>query len=121
MKFWYRVLAATAAMMPLHPVGAQTPTHVLRGQVSSAHGAPLAGANVFLLESLAEAVSDADGRFALETTARGRVTVVARHVGYAPANVVVPVDTTGGIMLTLRTQAVVLVPIRVQAGAYTAG
>jgi hypothetical protein len=120
MQFRHYVLAA-AAMMPLHPIGGQTQAHVLRGQVSSAQGAPLAGANVFLLESLAAAVSDADGRFELETTARGHVTVVARHVGYAPANVVVPVDTTGGITLTLRTQAAVLVPIRVQAGAYTAG
>src|SRR5262245_37739541 len=105
MQFRHHVLAATAAMiamMPWHSIGGQTPPHVLRGQVATAQGAPLVGANVFLLESLAATVSDADGRFALETTANGRVTVVARHVGYAPANVVVPVDTTGGITLTLR-------------------
>src|SRR5262249_44958090 len=81
----------------------------------------VAGANVFLLESLDGALSDADGRFTLRTTAQGRVTIVARHVGFAPFNVEVPVDTTGSLALELRTHAAVLVPIRVQAGAYTAG
>ena len=40
-------------------------------------------------------VTDTAGRFTLRATAQGSVTLVARHIGFAPASVVVPVDTTG--------------------------
>jgi TonB-dependent receptor-like protein/carboxypeptidase family protein len=108
-----------AASAPL--AGQAPPARVLRGSVSSVAGAPVAGANVFILESLDAAVSSADGRFTLRTSASGQVTVVARHVGFAPGNVVVPVDTSGELALVLRPRAAELVPIRVQAGAYKAG
>ena len=112
------VLSAAA----LHPILGQTPiSHVLRGAVSSFQGAPLAGANVFLLESLDAVLSDGQGHFTIRTTAQGRVTLVARHVGFAPATVVVPVDTAEHVVFMLRPQAAALAPITVQAGAYTAG
>ena len=103
---------------------AQTPTprqHVLRGTTTAANGAPLAGTNVFLLESLDGAVSDTAGRFVIRTTATGSVTIVAKRIGFAPATISVPVDTTGPIAITLIPQAPVLAPITVQAGVYTAG
>src|SRR5262249_61358670 len=116
-----RQLATFFVITGLHPIAGQTPvTHVLRGVVSSLQGAPVSGASVFLLESMDAAPSGADGRFALRTTAQGRVTVVARHIGFAPSNLVVPADTTAEISLVLRPQAAVLVPVTVQAGAYTA-
>lgn len=114
--------SSLVGLAALHPIAGQTPVrHVLRGMVSSAQGAPVAGANVFLLESLDGVLSDAGGRFTLRTTAQGRITLVARHVGFAPVTLEVPADTSDPVTLVLRPQAAVLVPIRVQAGAYTAG
>jgi hypothetical protein len=104
------------------PGGAQTPVvHTLRGTVSSAVGQPVAGANVFLLESLDGTVTNDSGQFTLRVTAQGSVTLVARHIGYTPVSVVVPVDTNGMVTLTMATAAATLVPITVQAGAYKAG
>lgn len=107
---------------------AQTPTpaqhvleHVLRGATTTANGAPVPGANVFLLESLDGALTDAAGRFVIRTTATGTVTIVAKRIGFAPATISVPVDTTGSIAIILLPQAPVLEPITVQAGVYTAG
>jgi hypothetical protein len=93
----------------------------LRGVVSTVSGTPIPGASVFLLESLETAQSDSTGRFTMRTTAAGSITLVARRIGFAPATIVVPVDTAGVLTLTLVSQAPVLAPIRVQAGAYTAG
>lgn len=116
----FLVLAVGGAA--LHPIGGQAPaSHTIRGLVSSAQGSPVPGASVFLLESMDASQSDAEGRFAIRTAAQGMVTIVARHIGFAPANLVVPADTTGQLALVLRPQAAVLVPITVQAGAYKAG
>jgi vitamin B12 transporter len=103
------------------PIGAQTASHELIGTVFSAAGAPVPRAEVFLLESLDATVADDSGRFGLRTRAMGRVTVVARHVGFAPSTVEVPVDTGAPIAMVLRPRAATLAPISVQAGAYTAG
>src|ERR1043166_1107716 len=90
---------------------AQSPTpHVLRGTTTAVSGAPIPGANVFLLESLDGAVTDSAGRFVIRTTAQGSVTIVARRIGFAPATIVVPVDTSGTLALTLSRQAVALAP-----------
>ncbi|HXT18964.1 MAG TPA: TonB-dependent receptor [Gemmatimonadaceae bacterium] len=97
------------------------PAHVLRGTVSSRTGAPVTGASVFLLESLDATTTDEAGRFTLRTSASGQVTIVVRHIGFAPVSIVVPVDTSADLAITLLAQAATLAPIRVQAGAYTAG
>lgn len=119
----FLLLWATPAALAAAQTQGQTPpaSHVLRGTLSTASGVPVAGANVFLLESLDGVQSDSAGRFTLRFTAQGSVTMVARHIGFAPASVVVPVDTTGDIAITLLPQAATLVPITVQAGAYKAG
>ncbi|MEP6493985.1 MAG: TonB-dependent receptor [bacterium] len=98
-----------------------TASHLLKGTLTAASGAPVSGANVFLLESLDAALSDSAGHFSFRTTATGSVTIVARHIGFAPASVLVSVDTTGDVAITLVPQAAALVPITVQAGAYKAG
>jgi vitamin B12 transporter len=101
--------------------GQTTATHTLRGTVTTNAGVPVQGASVFLLESLAGATTDTAGGFTLRISLRGDVTVVARHIGFAPSSVVVPADTAGSISITLTPQAAALVPITVQAGAYKAG
>src|SRR5262249_28398289 len=103
-----RWLPTLAGITALHPIPGQlpaSPAHTLRGVVTSVQGTGIAGANVFLLETLDGVVSDADGRFVVRTAADGHVTLVARHVGFAPANIVVPVDTAGQLTLVLRPQA----------------
>jgi hypothetical protein len=102
------------------PIVAQSQT-AIRGTVKNTAGAPIPGANVFLLESLDGAMSDSAGRFTIRTTARGQVTIVARRIGFAPATIIAPVDTAASLSFILATQAPVLAPITVQAGAYTAG
>jgi vitamin B12 transporter len=117
-RLFLRSCACAAIALPAR---AQSTAHVLRGAVSTATGAPIAGATLFLLESLDAAMSDANGRFALRTTALGTVTLVAKHIGFAPQSVEVPVDTNSVVAITLVPQAATLVPITVQAGAYKAG
>ena len=111
------VAAVSQAAVPLV---AQQSVHVLRGTVTAA-GVPVRAADVFLLESLDAAVTDSAGRFSIRTAAAGSVTIVVRRIGFAPANLVVPVDTAGAVTMALSPQTAVLVPITVQAGAYTAG
>jgi vitamin B12 transporter len=101
--------------------GSSAAIHTVRGRVLVSGGAPVVGANVFLLESLDGALTDSSGRFAIRTSAQQQVTLVARHIGFAAASVVVPVDTAGDVLITLTKQAATLAPITVQAGAYTAG
>jgi hypothetical protein len=114
------VIAATAPDVNAQ-AATSPPSHTLRGRVTAAGGVPVPGANVFLLESLDGALSDSAGRFTLTTSAVGRVTVVARRIGFAPMSIVVPVDTADEVRIALTKQAAALAPITVQAGAYTAG
>src|SRR5262245_42490322 len=107
---------SAAAQTPVDPA-----SRALRGVVATVSGAPIPGATIFLLASLESTQSDTAGKFAMRTTAVGSVTLVARRIGFAPATIVVPVDATSPLTLTLVSQAPFLEPIRVQAGAYTAG
>jgi CarboxypepD_reg-like domain len=86
---------------------------VLRGAVTAA-GAPVRGADVFLLESLDGATTDTAGHFLIRTWAAGSVTTVVRRIGFAPANLVIPVDTAGMVTLALSPETAVLAPIIVQ-------
>jgi vitamin B12 transporter len=110
-----------AAALPVVVAAQTSPSHVLRGSTLTLAGTPVRGAEVFLLESLETTRTDSAGRFTLRTAAQGSITLVARHIGYAPATVSVPADTAADISIAMRTQAAVLMPITVQAGAYTAG
>ena len=113
--------ASAAQQSPASPKPNAVPQpHVVRGTVTAA-GGPVRGADVFLLESLDGATTDSAGHFSIRTTAAGSVTIVVRRIGYAPANLIVPVDTTGDVAFALSRQTATLAPITVQAGAYTAG
>jgi len=113
-------ILAVGALSPATSASQRPAIHVIRGSVT-AGGAPVGGADVFLLESLDAAKTDTAGRFSIRTTAGGSVTIVVRRIGFAPATLVVPVDTSGPVTLALSSEAPVLMPITVQAGAYTAG
>jgi vitamin B12 transporter len=117
-----RLLAGSLlTALPVALLAQSAQPHTVRGLTVAISGGPVAGAKVSVLESLDSAATDAEGRFTLRIRASGSVTLVAHRIGFAPATLVVPVDTNGTITLTMHPQAAVLVPISVQAGAYTAG
>src|SRR5690242_9783056 len=95
---------------------------VVRGTARTIDGAPVAGANVFLLETLEGALTDSAGRFAVHTTRRGPATLVARRIGYKPAQLALDLRAAPGTVdLVLETQAATLGTVVARAGAYTAG
>ncbi len=97
----------------------QSPAHHdIHGVVSAPNGVTSGSASVFLLEADDVAITDTAGAFTIRTTARGTVTIVARRIGFTPAAMVVPVDTTGSVSITLVPQAIVLQRITAQAGAF---
>ncbi len=109
--------------------GGSTPTHaqtsdsatIVRGVVRDVAGAKVAGADVFLIETLEGATSDSAGRFAISTALRGPATIVARRIGFAPARLPINTADAVSIELSLARQAPLLAPITVTAGSYTAG
>jgi hypothetical protein len=100
---------------------AQDPV-VVRGTARTTDGAPVVGANVFLLETLEGALTDSAGRFAVRTTQRGPATLAARRIGYRPAQLALDLRTAPGhVDLVLEAQAATLGTVVARAGAYTAG
>jgi vitamin B12 transporter len=114
------LMIGAGALAPRASFAQQPTAHVLHGSVTAAER-PVRGADVFLLESLDATTTDSAGRFSLRTAAAGSVTLVVRRIGFAPASLVVPVDTAGAVTFALVPQTAALAPITVQAGAYTAG
>src|ERR1700674_2185726 len=117
------VLAVALLATAREPLSAQSPdsTRFVRGTVRGDDGAPIAGADVFLLESLDGATTDSAGRFTIRTAQRGPATLVARRIGFAPTQRSVDLATADSVQISLVKQAPVLPPITVVAGAYTAG
>jgi hypothetical protein len=69
----------------LRPLGEDVEVGRVRGRVTdSATGAPLAEADIMLLESGLHAISNASGDFAIEQVIPGRIGLVARRIGYRP-------------------------------------
>jgi hypothetical protein len=108
------LVAAVVAQIP----DSGTP---LRGRVVGENGAPIDGANVFILETLDGALSNAAGHFSIRTGHRGVATLVVRRVGFRPKQLDVSIPAAAPIAVTLEKQPVALAPVTVQAGRYTAG
>lgn len=87
----------------------------------TAHGQPVAAANVFVLETLDGALSDSAGRFGIRIRRAGTLTLVIRHIGFRPESLSVAPGARGGIVVMLDRVASALTPVRVEAGRYTAG
>ncbi|HEV7596107.1 MAG TPA: TonB-dependent receptor [Gemmatimonadaceae bacterium] len=96
-------------------------TRFVRGTVLGSDGSPIAGADVFLLETLDGATTDSTGRFTIRTAQRGSATLVARRIGFAPGQLALDLAAGDSIRVSLAKQAPHLTPITVTAGAYTAG
>jgi vitamin B12 transporter len=93
----------------------------VKGLVVSTEGAPVPGANVFVLETLDGLVTSADGRFSIRTTEPGNITLVVKRLGFEQAQRVVAPAERDSVVITLTRATVALSPVAVQAGAYTAG
>jgi vitamin B12 transporter len=93
----------------------------LQGTVRTGDGDAVENANVFLLETLEGALTDADGRFALRTARSGSSTLVVRRIGFRSAQLRITLPTTATIEISLVAEATRLAPVTVQAGRYTAG
>lgn len=117
------LLLAGAFTTARQVVGAQAAdtTRLVRGMVRGTDGAPIVGADVFLLATLEGATTDSAGRFTIRTAHSGSDTLVARRIGFVPARRAVDLAAADSVQISLAKQAPVLVPITVVAGAYTAG
>jgi TonB-dependent receptor-like protein/carboxypeptidase-like protein len=114
MVTWALLLAALIAQAPDTAVP-------LRGRIVSEPGAPIDGANVFLLETLDGALTNPAGVFAIRTAHRGVATLVVRRVGFKPRQIDVSIPRAEPLLITLEKQPIMLAPVAVQAGRYTAG
>jgi hypothetical protein len=116
-------LAALIAALPALPARSDAQqTSSISGMVRDPSGKPIAGATIFLLETLEEVTSDGAGRFLLQTRFIGPVTIVARKLTFIPstADLILPLDTV--LQLTLRAHPPALRSITVvAAGEYTLG
>lgn len=93
----------------------------LRGVVKSSQGLPVAGANVFVIETLEGALTDTAGRFDVAISARRPFTVLVKRLGFSEMRREVKASDPDVLNIVLERAATSLAAITVQAGSYTAG
>ncbi len=110
--------AAFVIVVSADSLVAQTARTTIRGVVRSLAG-PVAGANVFVLETLDGVLTDSSGSFAIQASAPLPLTLYVKRIGFVPFQRVL--TDAASVTVTLERSAAVLQPITVHAGAYTAG
>ncbi len=99
-------------------VSAQT---TFTGQVTNEKNEPLAGVNVFIQHTYDGASTDAEGRFSLQTTAKGQVVLVASFMGYETVEKSLETNTaTSPIIIRLKEKANELNTVVIAAGSFEA-
>jgi hypothetical protein len=101
-------------------LSAQGGSRVVRGVVRSPDSRPIAGANVFIIETLEGALTAEDGRFSISTGEKGQITLIAKRLGFAEQRRLLSERDTTEQTFTLEPSGVSLAPVAVQAGQYTA-
>jgi hypothetical protein len=81
---------------------------------------PVAGANVFILETLDGVLTDSSGRFSIVLGAPLPVTLIVKRLGFEQVSRAITATDTAALAIVLSRAATALAPITVQAGAYTA-
>lgn len=114
-------LALIAVTPPLAGAQSNDSAVFIRGSIRGTDGRPISGADVFLAESMESGSADSTGHFVIRTTQRGSVTLVARSIGFIPAQHKLDLSSAATIDIALARQSPVLQPITVTAGSYTAG
>ena len=102
------------------PLAAQE-TSAVSGHVREPAGRPIAGADVFLLETLEGAPTDSAGTYHFTTHARGPVTLVVQRSGYLEVRRQVELPLDGSLSIIMQRTPVTLEPITVEAGTYRLG
>jgi hypothetical protein len=92
--------------------------HTVRGTIVSP-SAPVAGANVFLLETLDGAISDSLGRWSFRTLHSGSATLVTQAIGFAEVRRAIEIPAEP-IEVVLRKGTTRLAPTNVVASRYAA-
>ena len=119
MRTWNAaLLVVLLALMPVTG-RAQGTTRIIKGVVVATDGRRLAGANVFVLETLEGATADDRGRFQL-SIADSIATLVARSVGFSPSTIKVAAPFPDSVVIALSKAPSALTPITVVASSYTA-
>jgi outer membrane receptor protein involved in Fe transport len=109
------LIMATTVLVPVSHAGT---TGKLTGLVKNEKGQPVVGANIRIEGLRVGALSDDDGRFLLLGIPAGEYPVRANLLGYAPfmaAHVAITPDFTTELNIELKTQAVQLGEVRVEA------
>ncbi|MGQ0648273.1 MAG: TonB-dependent receptor [Gemmatimonadaceae bacterium] len=119
MQSW-RIAVALVLFTHADSLAAQA-GQVLRGTVRSQEGAPIPGANVFVIETLDGALTDSAGRFAFAVTAPRPYTLLVKRIGFEELRREVAPADPADLAIVIRRATTMLAPITVQAGAYTAG
>jgi hypothetical protein len=94
---------------------------VLRGVVRASTGAPIEGANVFVLETLDGVLTGADGTFAIRARASANLTLIVRRPGFIEHRRLVAPGQRDVLSVTLAGNAQPLATVTVRAGEYTTG
>lgn len=117
-----RSLARAAVGVLLVPTALWSQTTAsLRGTVRTPQGVAVAGANVFVIETLEGALTDTSGRFDFRITARRPFTLLVKRLGFTEVRREITVGDPDVLTIALDRAATSLAAITVQAGSYTAG
>jgi vitamin B12 transporter len=109
---WLLLLLSVSAL-------AAQQTRSIRGTLVLDSGQPVAGANVFVLETLEGALSDSLGRFTFQTRAQGRATIVVRGLGLLEQRL--PLPDSNQLRIVLQSEAVPLPALQVLASRFAIG
>ena len=108
------------ALLAATPLAAQGGGRIIGRVVDGAQGAPLAGAQVEVVDAAIHAVSALDGRYTLSGVSAGPVSIRVRMIGFAPkvvTGVVVAAGQTVVQDVSMVAEAVQLAEISVNAEA----
>ena len=117
-RFGCALTALLAAAVPR--LAAQETGRIVGRVVESGQGAPVAGAQVEIVDGAARAVSALDGRYLLEQVPAGPVSIRVRMIGFAPkvvTGVLVETGKTAALDIAMVAEAIQLAEISVSAAA----
>ncbi len=100
---------AAAGQLPPAPASPDAPG-VLAGIVTDSVGVGIAGANLTVLATTAQAYSDSTGRFRIAGAPAGPHTLVARRIGFLPETLAVSIPSDRAIETSVRLHAA---PVRI--------
>src|SRR5207237_6388726 len=115
----HSVLGATVLLIALASVGWAQSRTTIRGRVVST-AAPIAGANIFLIETLDGALSDSTGHFSFITTHSGSALLVVKARGFLEVRRTIEVVAAEPITVVLKKGTHTLAPTTVVASRYAA-